>query len=108
VDDSADSLRATLTTAGVPADAQPAIVAGLRACLTDRVSETNPDVTPASCRDTGSGGDPALASYASEQVRAGFEDTTVRTSGLSLVLLLAAFGLTFLLPRQARPEAEGH
>ncbi|TWG26818.1 EmrB/QacA subfamily drug resistance transporter [Actinoplanes teichomyceticus] len=108
VDDSAGALRATLATAGVPADAHPAVVAGLRECLTDRVAETNPDVTPPSCRDAGPAADPALAAYAAEQVRAGFEDTTIRTTGVSLLLLLSALGLTFLLPRRARPDDAGH
>jgi EmrB/QacA subfamily drug resistance transporter len=104
VDTSTDSLRATLTSAGVPADAQPAVVSGLRACLTDRVAEENPDVTPPSCRSLGPGPGPDLSGYVTEQVRAGFEDTTVRTAGVALLLLLSAFGLSFLLPRQGKPE----
>ncbi|AEV81468.1 transporter [Actinoplanes sp. SE50] len=106
VDTSADRLRATLSTAGVPADAQPAVIAGLRTCLTDRVAETNPDVVPPSCHSDAAG--PDLSQYVGEQVRAGFEDTTVRTSAVTLILLLAAFGLTFLMPLQGRPEGEGH
>ncbi|WIM96884.1 DHA2 family efflux MFS transporter permease subunit [Actinoplanes oblitus] len=105
VDTSADALRATLTSAGVPAEAQPAVVSGLRACLTDRVAEVNPDVTPPSCRAQSSSG-PDLSGYVGEQVRAGFEDTTVRTSGVSVLLLLSAFGLTFLMPRQGKPESD--
>ncbi|MEV6347038.1 MFS transporter [Actinoplanes sp. NPDC051851] len=106
VDASAGELRAVLTTAGVPADAAPAIVAGVRRCLTDRVAQENPDVTPASCERSGSAS--LLSAYAGEQIRRGFEDTTVRTAGVSLLLLVAAFGLSFLLPRQGRPEGDGH
>ncbi|WP_285554408.1 MFS transporter [Actinoplanes regularis] len=106
LDTSAGELRAALTTAGVPADAQPAVVTGLRTCLTDRVAETNPDVEPPSCRSSSSdqAGGSELAAYAKEQIRAGFEDTTVRTAALSLLLLLSALGLTLLLPRQGKPE----
>ena len=39
--------------------------------------------------------------------RAGFRDTTIRTTGVALVLLLLALGLSFLLPRHARPDTEG-
>ncbi|MBB4738587.1 EmrB/QacA subfamily drug resistance transporter [Actinoplanes octamycinicus] len=96
VDSSAESLR------GVPA----AAISGLRDCLTDRVAEENPDVTPPSCRSAGEPASPELTAYAAEQVRAGFQDTTVRTSGVSLLLLLAAFGLTFLMPRRAKPDGD--
>jgi EmrB/QacA subfamily drug resistance transporter len=106
VDTSSDTLRAALTSAGVPSDAQPAVIGGLRACLTDRVAEENPDVVPPSCGDAGDPGIPAVGAYAAEQVRAGFEDTTIRTTGVSLVLLFSALGLTFLLPRQGRPEED--
>jgi EmrB/QacA subfamily drug resistance transporter len=106
VDDSAARLRTVLTTAGVPADVQPAVAAGLRDCLHDRTAEENPDVVPASCE--GAGSEPAVQRYAQEQVRAGFRDTTIRTTGVALLLLLLAYGMSFLLPRQARPEGEGH
>jgi EmrB/QacA subfamily drug resistance transporter len=103
VDDSAERLRTVLTTAGVPADQQPAIAAGLRACLHDRAAEDDPDVVPASC--AGAGAPPAqVQAYAQDQVREGFHDTTVRISGVALLLLALSFGLTFLLPRKARPE----
>jgi MFS family permease len=107
VDGSTAQLRTVLSTAGVPAGAQPAAVAGLRACLHDRAAENDPDVLPASCQG---GGQPAGAvrAYAQEQVRAGFQDATVRTAGVTVLLLMLAFGLSFLLPLHARPEAEGH
>jgi hypothetical protein len=32
----------------------------------------------------------------------------VGSLNVALLMLVAAFGLAFLLPRQARPDAEGH
>jgi MFS family permease len=109
VDGSASELRSVLTASGVPAPAQPAVAAGLRACLADRVSENDPDVVPASCRNAGSAQnqDPKISAYVTEQVTGGFRDATIRTTGVILLLLLLAFGLSFFLPRQARPE-DGH
>jgi Na+/melibiose symporter-like transporter len=52
VDTSADALRAQLTAASVPAAQQPAIMAGLRACLTDTVSEDDATAQPPSCKGT--------------------------------------------------------
>ena len=39
---------------------------------------------------------------------AGFRDATVSSLVVALLMLVAAFGLTFLLPRHARPDAPGH
>ncbi|MEV4344300.1 MFS transporter [Actinoplanes sp. NPDC049596] len=111
VDHSATQLTAALTTAGVPADTRPAVAAGLRTCLVDRTAEDDPDITPPSCSQPNS---PTAAlptpvqAYAQEQVRAGFEDATIRTTGVTIALLLLALGLSFLLPRKARPEGEAH
>jgi EmrB/QacA subfamily drug resistance transporter len=104
VDDSSTELRAVLTTAGVPVDTQSAVISGLRDCLRDRTAENDPDVVPASCQ--GSGSEPQIAAYAQEQVRAGFQATTIRTTGVTVLLLMLAFGLAFLLPKKARPEDE--
>jgi EmrB/QacA subfamily drug resistance transporter len=109
VDTSAAGLRAQLTAASVPAAQQPAIVAGLRECLTDRVSEDDPAVEPASCRAAGSAQPtPQIAAYAQQAVQAGFRDATVRSVGVALALIILAFGLAFLLPKQLRPEGAGH
>ncbi|GAB1689069.1 MFS transporter [Krasilnikovia sp. M28-CT-15] len=113
VDTSAGDLRAQLTAAAVPPAAQPAIIAGIRACLADRVAEDDPEVQPASCRAAAASGASApggaeIAGYAERAVRDGFRDVTVRTLGVALGLLVAAFALAFLLPRRARPEAAGH
>jgi hypothetical protein len=110
VDHSATELRTVLTATGVPAEAQPGATAGLRACLADRVSENDPDVVPASCRGAGSAQnqDPKIGAYVTEQVQSGFRDTTIRTTAVTVLLLLLAFGLSFLLPRQARSEEDGH
>jgi MFS family permease len=101
-------LRPALTAAAVPADAQPAIVTGIRACLQDRTAEEDPSVQPASCRDARGASTPEIGAYAQEAVHAGFRDTTVRSLLVALALLVAAFGLAFLLPRRARPDGEGH
>jgi EmrB/QacA subfamily drug resistance transporter len=109
VDSSASQLRTVLTASGVPAAAQPPVAAGLRACLGDRVSENDPDAVPASCQGAGSAQsqDPKISAYVTTQLHSGFRDTTIRTTGVTVLLLLLAFGLSFLLPRQARPE-DGH
>ncbi|GAB2612784.1 putative actinorhodin transporter [Paractinoplanes abujensis] len=104
VDDSSAELRSVLTTAGVPGDQQLETGRGLRACLRDRVAEDDPDVTPPSCQASSPGG-PELQAYAGQQVRAGFQDATILTTGVSFLLLALAFGLSFLLPRRARPES---
>jgi EmrB/QacA subfamily drug resistance transporter len=110
VDSSASELRTVLTASGVPAGAQPAVAAGLRACLADRVGENDPDVVPASCKSAGSAQsqDPKISAYVAAQVQGGFRDTTIRTTGVTVLLLLLAFGLSFFLPRNARPDEEGH
>ena len=109
VDSSASELRAQLTAASVPAAQQPAIVAGLRACLADRVSEDDPSVQPASCQGAGSAQPtPQIAAYAESAVRGGFRDATVRSVGVAFALIVLAFGLAFLLPKEIRPDAEAH
>ncbi|MFF5080586.1 MFS transporter [Actinoplanes sp. NPDC000266] len=102
VDNSSSRLTTVLTAAGVPSDTQPAVAAGLRDCLRDRTAEDDPDVVPPSCQSGPL--PPQVQTYAQEQVRAGFEDATVRTTGVTIALLLAALCLSFLLPRKARPE----
>jgi hypothetical protein len=89
----------------VPAAQQPAIVAGVRACLTGRVAATDPSVQPASCRTAGSA---QLVVYAEKTVRAGFRDATVRSVGVALALIILAFAMAFLLPKELRPEGAGH
>jgi EmrB/QacA subfamily drug resistance transporter len=111
VDTSASELRTVLTATGVPAQAQPGVVSGLRACLGDRVSENDPDVVPASCHGAGAAPSPAprISTYVTTQVQGGFRDATIRTTAVTVLLLLLAFGLSFFLPRDARPEdADGH
>jgi len=63
-------------------------------------------VVPASCQGAGSP-TPEIQAYGQEQIRAGFRDTTVWTTGVTLLLLVLAFGLAFLLPKKARPEEAG-
>jgi EmrB/QacA subfamily drug resistance transporter len=107
LDTSTAELRTVLTTAGVPAQAQPAVVAGLRDCVHDTTAENDPDVVPPSCKADASA-DPRVGAYVQRQVRSGFRDTTIRTTGVSLGLLILAFGLAFMLPKRPRPEDGTH
>ncbi|MFG1995888.1 MFS transporter [Actinoplanes sp. NPDC048988] len=102
VDSSSSRLTTVLTAAGVPSDTQPAVAAGLRDCLRDRTAEDDPDVVPPSCQ--GAPPPASVQDYGREQVRAGFEEATIRTTGVTIALLLLALCLSFLLPRKARPE----
>lgn len=105
----AAGLRPALTAAAVPAQAQPAVVAGIRTCLEDRAAQADPSAQPASCRTAeGAGASPEIGEYAVQAVHAGFRDATVGSLIVALLMLVAAFGLAFLLPRQARPDAAGH
>jgi MFS family permease len=108
VDTSASELRTVLSASGVPAQAQPAAAAALRACLADRVSENDPDVVPASCQGAGAAQnqDPKISAYVTAQLQSGFRDTTIRTTSVTVLLLLLAIALSFFLPRQPRSEAE--
>jgi len=79
----------------------------LRACLGDRMAENDPDEVPASCQGAGAQTqDPTIGAYVVKQVHAGFQDTTIRTMGVAVLLLLFVLGLSFLLPREVRPDAE--
>jgi hypothetical protein len=99
VDSSAAELRGQLTVAGVPDSRQPAVVAAVRTCLQDRVAAKDPDVVPPSCQG---GSLQQISGYAQNQVRAGFQQATVWTLSLTVLLLIAVFGSSFLLPRYAR------
>jgi EmrB/QacA subfamily drug resistance transporter len=104
----AAGLRPALTAAAVPAGAQPAVVDGIRQCLQDRTAEEDPSVQPASCRAAESAAASEVGRYAEQAVHAGFRDTTVRSLLVALAMLVAAFGLAFLLPRHPRPDGPGH
>ncbi|WP_433724147.1 MFS transporter [Actinoplanes sp. CA-051413] len=103
----AAGLRPALTAAAVPAEAQPAAVTGIRDCLRDRAAEEDPAVQPASCRAAQGAAAPEIGGYAEQAVHAGFRDTTVRSLLVALAMLVLAFGLSFRLPRHARPD-DGH
>jgi EmrB/QacA subfamily drug resistance transporter len=107
VDTSSAALHSRLVAAGVPATQEPAVAAGIRACLRDRSAANDPSVEPASCAGSAPVA-PAIGEYAQTVVRAGFQDTAVRTLGVAFLLLLLAFAAAFLLPRKARPESPAH
>ncbi|MCO6005555.1 MFS transporter [Actinoallomurus purpureus] len=102
----APRLRAALTRAGVPAPAQAPIVAGVRTCVHDREAEKDPDTVPASCRATGGSASPAVVRAVTtaglDTHRRDALDAAETTALLTIGLIVLAFGLGFLLPRQAR------
>ena len=101
----APGLRAALTSAGVPAADLDAIVSGVRACVADRESETNPDAVPPSCAKVPSAS-PAVGRAVAEAGlrahRADAVDAARATSLVTVLLIACAFALGFLLPRHAR------
>ncbi|MFG1605445.1 hypothetical protein [Actinoplanes sp. NPDC049265] len=104
VDDSAAKLTAVLTQAGE----QPGVAAAIRSCLRDRVAEDDPAVRPASCPAAPAGPTGGeIERYAQGVVRDAFRDSAVRSLGGAFLMILAALGTAFLLPRKARPDA-GH
>jgi MFS family permease len=105
----APRLRAELVRAGVPAPAQAQILTGLRACVHGRETEKDPDVVPASCRVTGGSPSPAvvraLTTAGLDTHRRDSLDAAETTALVTIGLIALAFGLGFLLPRTARPQA---
>jgi EmrB/QacA subfamily drug resistance transporter len=61
VDDVEPKLRTDLAAAHVTGPAQDSLVAGFRACVTDRAKSNDPSATPASCRRSMGTTDPAAA-----------------------------------------------
>ncbi|MFC4588367.1 MFS transporter [Sphaerisporangium corydalis] len=104
----APRLRAELTAAGVPAQAQGPIVAGVRACVHDRETEENPDATPPSC----AAGSLPTAPAVGAAVTAAGRETHMRdslgaaetTALVTIALIVLTFGLGFLLPKHARTQ----
>jgi len=112
VDAVTPSLRAELTTAGVPAQAQDDIVAGFRACVHDRSAATDPTVVPPSCQPSATqpGGPP------SAEVQKALTDAGVQANAhnfaesfsttmwyLTGMLVLVFLGL-FALPSKVKPR----
>jgi EmrB/QacA subfamily drug resistance transporter len=101
-------VRAALAAAAVPAPEQERLVAGFRACLRDRETETNPDVPPASCaaadRPGSAAASGALAAAGRETHRLDAVDAAQRTDLLTIGLVALAFAFGFLLPARARPQ----
>jgi EmrB/QacA subfamily drug resistance transporter len=122
VDQHAAGLKGRLAAAHVAPAAQERIVAGLRACASDRAVAKDPAVTPASCarldKDTRSAATSpqaaarvpaALESTASSAFRSGFGSVMKTVLWIVDGMLALTFLLAFLLPRHARPEqSAGH
>lgn len=109
-DKAAPELRRTLVSEQVPAAAQEAIVAGVRACFVDRAAQKDSNVVPASCKQ-------AQSAQASTEVTAAVTRAVKQATATSFVdafrlgivlqitLLAGCVALTFFLPKRIRPEA---
>ncbi|MGY1452358.1 MFS transporter [Streptomyces sp. SS8] len=108
----APALRAELAAAGVAADGQDRIVAGLRACGVDRSVSEDPAEVPASCRELDrevdrlaeSASDPrgvgeAVREAGAEAARRGYDSAFERALWVMAGLFAVAFAVAFVLPR---------
>jgi EmrB/QacA subfamily drug resistance transporter len=116
----APRLRAELTAAAVPAASRSRVIAGVRACVQDSEGESNPDIRPASCRIPGlvaiptaaqstatrSGMDRAMAAAGRDTHRRDSLAAARTTVLITLILIVLAFGIGFMLPASA-PAATG-
>lgn len=104
----APGLRAELAVAGVPAAARQEITGQFRVCLHDRENATDPSVIPASCRAQASTAPAVTSVLAAAGARTHRQDSLRAaeiTALASIGLTAVAFGIAFLLPVRARPEA---
>lgn len=107
------ALKQTLTADHLPAIYQSDIISGLTQCFSDRVKETDPSVTPDSCKQTSAlTQNPESASIstaittAAKTANAANFDRAFRASVIYDVILLTLVAiLSFFLPRHIRPEA---
>jgi EmrB/QacA subfamily drug resistance transporter len=101
-------LHAQLTALHVPLDAQAQIIAGSERCFSDRSTEKDSTVVPASCKQTTASNKAvgeaiqrsALQANASNFAHA-FRYGAIFTIGLLIVI----FGMAFLLPKHIKAEA---
>ncbi len=106
-------LRADLTAAHIPAQAQDQMVEGFVTCFNDRSAEKDATVTPESCKlDAAASQMPSamLEAVGSAMEKAGkaanaknFANGFVWSVGYELVLMVLVFSLVFLLPRKISP-----
>jgi len=103
-------LKASLAAQQLPADAQTYIAQRVQECFTDRSSQKDTSVVPASCKFSGDlQANPAVGRAVSHAVQRAnianfnhaFKFGTIYEAGL----LALVFGLSFLLPKRIRPEA---
>lgn len=118
-DDVAPKLRTELAAAGVAAPARDQIVTAVRACATDRATVKDPASVPASCgaaaatvrsavADVPQAAGPvgkAVADAGTHGAKRGFRGALEVALWLEIGMLLLTCGLSFLLPRRARPDA---
>jgi EmrB/QacA subfamily drug resistance transporter len=106
--DQASTLRAQLTSAGLPAGQADEAVRGFEQCFVDRASSSDPSAQPPSCRAVQSAdAPPAVTTAFTEAARQAQSATFGRAIVYGLayeaaVFLLAAL-LVLRLPRQVRP-----
>ncbi|SHN44168.1 MFS transporter [Cryptosporangium aurantiacum] len=102
------SLRAELSAAGVPAAAQEEIVADFRDCVRDRATADDPAATPESCRASVT---PEVGAVLADEGAAAskeiFTDAAQKLLLIDAALMVVLAGLSFLLPKKARPEEAG-
>jgi EmrB/QacA subfamily drug resistance transporter len=110
------SIRAELSKAQVPTEAQSVIVSSVRTCYNDRASQTDASVTPESCRKFESGPKTPetekLAAIIKTAVEKANTENFINAFKFAVIyevsLAAITFILSFLLPRHIRPEAMEH
>jgi EmrB/QacA subfamily drug resistance transporter len=107
-------IRSELSAAMIPAAAQDSIIAGFGTCFHDRATEKDASVIPASCQVAQSNQLPdmlsqkissILASGGKRANEANFAWAFNWSIAFEGALLVVVFGLSFLLPREIKPES---
>ncbi|MEV0707484.1 MFS transporter [Nocardia aurea] len=98
------NLRSDLNAAGIPAPAQEEIISAFGRCFHDRSASQDPGALPESCRVVSPPGPVTDAlTEAGETARAAnFSDAFADTLIAGAAILVAVFGLIFLLPGRGR------
>lgn len=104
------ALRQSLTQAHLPAQAQNAIVSGVKTCYLDRSAQKDSSVVPESCKQTGGQkSDPAVGQAAGRAAMTANDTNFNRAFGAGVIfeiaILATVFGLSFLLPRHFKSSA---
>jgi hypothetical protein len=111
-----DSIKSSLTKAGVPAQAQDQIVASSKTCFVDRTSQKNIEETPESCKQlSDQPQNPASKAIGETIQHAALEANTknfVSAYHMGIVyawgLAAVCFVMSFMFPRKIAYDATGH